>query len=130
MTNRLKIFLAAFAAALTLGATGCSSDADVASDNLSKKAENFEILRRVVFYNGITGTYVLTIEGFCSVETEEQGKLTVTCKIGTDQYKKHFLGRSDNVTWFAEQLESKGVSTDRYEVNFKPETIAPDIRKR
>lgn len=128
--SKVRSAIAVGLIAVVLALTGCTSDADVASDNLSKKAENFEILRRVVFYNGITGTYVLTIEGFCSVETEEQGKLTVTCKIGTDQYKKHFLGRSDNVTWFAEQLESKGVSTDRYEVNFKPETIAPDIRKR
>lgn len=128
--SKVRSAIAVGLIAVVLALTGCTSDADVASENLSKKAENFEILRRVVFYNGITGTYVLTIEGFCSVETEEQGKLTVTCKIGTDQYKKHFLGRSDNVTWFAEQLESKGVSTDRYEVNFKPETIAPDIRKR
>lgn len=129
--NKITRVLLALGLILGIGLTGaCSSDADVASDNLSKKAENFEILRRVVFYNGITGTYVLTIEGFCSVETEEQNKLTVTCKIGADQYKKHFLGRSDNVTWFAEQLESKGVSTDRYVVNFKPESLAPDVVKR
>jgi hypothetical protein len=30
------------------------SDADIASKNLSKAAEMFEIDRRIVFYNGIT----------------------------------------------------------------------------
>ena len=34
--------------------TACASDADVASQNLSQAAEQFEIPRRVVFYNGIT----------------------------------------------------------------------------
>lgn len=110
--------------------TGCSSDADVASQNLSKDAENFKIVRRVVFYNGITGDYILSIEGRCSVETEEGNKLTVTCKTGTNEYKKHFLGRSDNVTWFAEQLEGRNVSTDHYIVIFKPSVIVPDVEKR
>jgi hypothetical protein len=89
-------------------------------------AEDFKINRRVVFYNGITDSYILSIEGFCSVETEENNKLTVTCKVG-NEYKKHFLGRSDNVTWFAEQLNAANVSTDHYKVFFKPSTIIPDV---
>lgn len=117
-------------AGIGLGATACSSDADTASANLSKDAENFKINRRIVFYNGITDTYILQIEGFCSVETEEQGKLTVTCKTGNEQYKKHFLGRSDNVTWFAEQIESANVSVSHYKVIFKPSAIVPDIETR
>jgi len=43
------------------------------------------------------------------------------------QYKKHFLGISDNVTYFAEQLASRDVSTFHYRVIFKPQTILPDI---
>jgi len=39
--------------------SGCS-DADIASKNLSKAADNFEISRRIVFYNGITGEYMLS----------------------------------------------------------------------
>ncbi|WP_456151163.1 beta-sandwich lipoprotein, partial [Acinetobacter sichuanensis] len=39
---------------------GCSRDAQVASKNLSYAADNFELDRRVVFYNGITGEYILT----------------------------------------------------------------------
>jgi hypothetical protein len=111
---------------LGLAISGCSSDADVASENLSQAAEDFKINRRVVFYNGITDSYILSIEGFCSVETEEGNKLTVTCKVGND-YKKHFLGRSDNVTWFAEQLNAANVSTDHYKVYFKPSTIISDV---
>lgn len=116
------------ASALTLGLASCS-DADVASSNLSKAADNFEIQRRIVFYNGITGGYMLTIEGLCSQEHKER-RLAVTCKTGPAAYKKHFLGLSDNVTYFSEQLDGKTVNTYHYRVVFKPAAIIPDIDLR
>jgi hypothetical protein len=107
--------------------TSCS-DADVASENLSKAADQFEIMRRIVFYNGITGDYILVIEGLCALGNyDPDGELSVTCKIGPDAYKKHFLGLSDNVTYFAEQLDIASVDVYHYRVIFKPETIIPDI---
>jgi hypothetical protein len=104
----------------------CSTDAQVASHNLSQAADMFEIERRVVFLNGITDDYMLSIEGLCSIE-DQGNQLEVTCKIGPDEYKKHFLGLSDNVTYFVEQLESADVSEYRYRVIFKPSVIVPDI---
>lgn len=106
--------------------SGCKDDASVASRNLSKAADMFEIDRRVIFYNGITGDYILAIEGRCSLGVGSS-KLTVTCKTGTNAYKKHYLGLSDNVTFFAEQLEPKDVSVYHYRVIFKPQTIIPDV---
>lgn len=107
---------------------GCSSDADVASRNLSKSADQFEVNRRIVFYNGITGGYMLTIEGLCSLGNyDKAGSLSVTCKTGPTAYKKHFLGLSDNVTYFVEQMEPAAVSPYRYRVIFKPDVIAPAI---
>jgi len=110
---------------LTIQIFNCS-DAMVASNNLSKAADQFEIYRRVVFYNGITDTYILTIEGYSSIE-DMQGQLEVTIKLPDGTYLKHFLGLSDNVTYFAEQLESKKVSTKRYRVIFKPGVIIPNV---
>ena len=107
---------------------GCATDADVASQNLSQAADMFEIDRRVVFYNGITGDYILVVEGRCSITADTlDDQLELTCKTGPNSYKKHFLGLSDNVTYFAEQLESVPVDEYRYRVIFKPETIVPDI---
>lgn len=114
-----------------IGMAACTSDADVASENLSKDADNFLINRRIVFYNGITDKYILSIEGFCSLgNNDPAGQRSVTCKTGEGQYKKHFLGLSDNVTYFAEQLDSAGVSTQHYKVVFKPESVipAPEVR--
>jgi hypothetical protein len=53
--------------------------------------------------------------------------MSVTCKTGPTSYKKHFLGLSDNVTFFAEQMESVKASAYHYRVIFKPQAIIPDI---
>jgi hypothetical protein len=109
------------------GLTACS-DADVASRNLSQAADQFEINRRIVFYNGINGDYILTIEGLCSLGNYDSAReLSVTCKTGPGAFKKHFLGLSDNVTFFAEQIEPAAVNTYHYRVIFKPAAIIPDI---
>ena len=115
-----------------LGMAACGkSDADVASKNLSKDADNFKVARRVIFYNGITNEYMLSIEGMCSLgNSDPEYRLSVTCKTDKDEYKKHFLGLSDNVTYFVEQLEGQDVSTSRYKVIFKPTVIIPDIEVR
>ena len=123
-----KAIIAAAVAALTL--TACS-DADVASSNLSKAADQFEIARRIVFYNGITGEYMLTIEGLCALgNSDKHGQLSVTCKTGAATYKKHFLGLSDNVTYFVEQVEGVAADPDQYRVVFKPLAIVPNIEVR
>lgn len=124
-----KLLAAIIAATMTLGLAACATDADVVSENMSKDADNFKILRRVVFLNGITDKYLLSIEGFCSIN-DDGGQLEVTCKIPGDQYKKHFLGKSDNVTYFAEQMDASDVSADHYKVIFKPSVIIPDIEAR
>lgn len=118
------------AAALVSAISGCS-DADVASKNLSKAADMFEVNRRIVFYNGITGEYMLTIEGLCSLGNQDKtSQLSVTCKTGPSAYKKHFLGLSDNVTYVVEQVDSIAASPYQYRVVFKPLAIIPDVEIR
>lgn len=132
MNKKIRTALAAVVLVTGGGlAAACSSDSDVASKNLSKAADNFEINRRIVFYNGVTGEYILEIDGLCAIGNNDGGdKVTVTCKVGPDTFKKHFLGLSDNVTYFAEQIEGASVSTAHYRVIFKPSTIVPDIDAR
>lgn len=128
--RKVTTTIVAAAAAGMLALTGCTAEADTASDNLSKAADQFEVLRRIVFFNGITDTYLLEIQGFCSL-TDEGNQLEVTCKIaeGDDagSYEKHFLGLSDNVSYFAEQLDPLSVDPFHHRIIFRPETILPDI---
>lgn len=125
VNNKMKAISAAAVVAAALSLTACSSDADVVSENLSKAADNFEVTRRVVMFNGITDQYLMTIEGACSI-TDEGNQLEVVCKVGPNQYKKHFLGLSDNVSYFVEQGEPVKASANHYRVTFKPQSIIPD----
>jgi hypothetical protein len=111
--------------------TGCVDDASIASHNNAKASDNFEIERRVVFFNGITDSYLLEIQGKCSINADtDDRQLEVICKTGPGHYKKHFLGLSDNVAYFVEQLESNSASAYHYRVIFKPQSILPDIDMR
>lgn len=131
MQMRKPIAATIVAVVAALAFAGCGADADVASENLSKAADNFEINRRIVFFNGITDTYLMTIEGRCSLGNRDTAKrVSVTCKVGEGEYKKHFLGLSDNVSYFVEQVDGKRVSKDHYRVTFKPSVIVPDVDSR
>jgi len=104
-----------------------TSDAAIARRNLETAEQNFKVFRRVVFYNGITGEYVLTIEGYLSIIKDVDGDIVVTVKTDDGKYLKHYLGLSDNVTYFSEALLPNAVSSKRYNVVFKPLSIAPTI---
>lgn len=124
---KYKILTVALLIGLAFGLTACTN-ADIASRNLSREADMFRINRRVVFYNGITNEYILVIEGYCSLGNYDKvGEVSITCEVGKGTYKKHFLGLSDNVTYFSEQIDGTGVSEDAYKVIFKPRAIIPDM---
>ena len=107
-------------------------EAVTVNDNLTTAADNFEVLRRVVFYNGITHDYIMEVIGRCSL-TDTRGvaghedQLEVLCKTGNNTYKKHFLGLSDNVSYFSEHLKETTASAYHYRMIFKPQAIIPDI---
>src|SRR5213075_912569 len=125
--NRTRKIVAATLAATTLGiaATACSSEADTASDNVSKAADNFQVNRRIVVINGITDKYLLVITGACSINTDDPRKLVTTCKTSPGHYKKFYAGLSNNVTWTVEQGSSVKVSGYHYKVIFRPSTLVP-----
>jgi hypothetical protein len=123
-----KLALPLVLAGGALGLAGCEEPSDVASRNISKAADNFEIQREIVFYNGITGDFFATVTGRCSIEVDAaKDKLDVTCKHGDDDYRKHFLGRSANVTYFVMQTEGANVSEYHTRVTFNPQGFIPDL---
>jgi len=129
--NRKKALAIATVAAIALGGlTACKSDAKTASENLSVAADNFEVYRRVVFYNAILDKYVMVIEGWCSVDFTDPNKQSVICKVGGSEanpiVKRNSMSKADNVFCFYTQLDSTGVSAHRYRVILKPEQIIPE----
>ena len=104
-----------------------TSDAAVARRNLETEEQNFKVYRRVVFYNGITNDYILQIEGYLAIVVDSDGDLVVTVKTEDGKYLKHYLGLSDNVTYFSEALMPNSVSVKQYKVTFKPSVILPSV---
>lgn len=102
------------------------NDAGVASRNIDKAADQFEIYRRVVFYNGITDKYILSVEGYISIQARER-TLSVLVKTKDGAFLRHSLGLSHNVTYFSEQLKTINASSDNYRVIFKPKALIPTI---
>jgi len=123
-----KKLLTILASLMTITILAGCTEADTVSENLSKSADSFEVQRRVVFFNGITDKYLLKIEGLCSLgNNDDPKKLSVTCKVGDEQYKKHYLGLSDNVSFFVEQTDAKHEDPFHYTVKFRPESVIPNI---
>lgn len=106
---------------------GCTSDADKASENLSKAAEQFEVQRHIVGVNAITGEYAFEVEGRCSVENPSDRRLEVVCRHGENDYRKHFVGLSDNTYWVATQLDGMDVSVYHTRIVIKPQNIIPEF---
>lgn len=122
-----KILLAIIVTLSFLGASACTSAADRANDNLSKKAENFEVPRRITAINGITDNVLFVVEGFCSYEVPDNGTFEAICKNEDETIERTTLYLSDNVTFVSTQL--RGVKVDLFNprIIFRPETIVPDF---
>lgn len=109
--------------------TGCASNADKVSKNLSTEAEKFNVQRRIVAINGITDKVLFEVVGRCSLEygASMARTLDVICKQGPHDYKKHYIGIPDNVAFISTQLEGLDVSEYHTEIILKPENIVPNF---
>ena len=102
--------------------------AGVAARNNSTAADNFEVARRITFYNGITDNVVMVVEGFCSLgNNDNYPRMSLNCKTGSNSYIRNFIGLSDNVFFVSEQLEGVSVSTFHYRTVFRPQSMLPDF---
>lgn len=120
-----RLLLAGVASLGLMAVAGCLPDAQVANTNLTTEADNFRLMRNIVFYNTWTDTEVVSVTGFCSIEDKDT-KLWVTCR-GEDGIKRHQMGRSSNLTYFMTQLEAADVSVYHTKIIWKPQSFIPDI---
>lgn len=106
--------------------TGCR-EATRASYNVSKQADNFNIVRQVTVIDCINGDVMFQMTGKMSVyaDTEDNQLEIVVEDSGT--YTKHIIGLSDNVTYVVEDLNlgSNDVSKYHYTINFNPKMWVP-----
>lgn len=126
-----KILLLGLIASLGL-LTGCEeTQADRVSYNLSEEADNFNCVRQITVINCIQGDILFQMTGKISIYADvEDNQLEVVVEDEHGEYKKHFIGLSDNVTYVVEDITSKDVNNYKYTLNFNPKMWVPEITTR
>lgn len=103
--------------------TGCT-EAERVSQNISQRADNFDITRRLTVFNIRTDTILFQMTGLFSIKTDSyDGQLEVTCELKDGKYSKHFVRLSDETTYIVEDLSGTDVSKYSYELNFLPKMV-------
>ena len=125
IVKNIAIASVAVASVAGLAACGSQNTADVASENISTAAANFEIARKITTVNNITGDYFQVIEGRCNIEAEP-AQLEITCDTPLGQVK-NFVGLNAVTTYYVDQLDPVTVSKDQYRVVINPSTLIPDV---
>lgn len=105
---------------------GCR-ESDKVSYNLSKEADNFNNIRQITIINCIQGDVLLQMTGKMSIyEKSSPDQLEIVVEDENGNYKKHFIGLSDNVTYVVEDITPQSdVSKYKYELNFNPKMWIP-----
>lgn len=128
MKNK-KIAAFAGAALMTIGLatlSGCSTESDKVSYNISKEADNFNVRRRVAVINTRTDKIEFKVEGIISVDTSNSKKLVVIAEVSKGKYRKHLINMTKNNMYVVEDLtEGTKVNKYKYEVEYMPESILP-----
>lgn len=105
--------------------TGCS-EAKKVSYNLSQQADNFNDVRQITVINCLQGDVLFQMTGKMSIEADTgDNQLEIVVEDENGEYKKHFIGLSDNVTYVVEDITSGDVSEYKYTLNFNPNMWIP-----
>ena len=101
--------------------SGCS-EASKVSHNLSLEADNFNDVLQVTVINCLQGDVLFQMTGKMSITADtSDNQLEVVVEDEKGEYKKHFIGLSDNVTYVVEDITAGDVSKNKYTLNFNPE---------
>lgn len=117
--------IAALSMILAFSLTGCT-EASRVSSNLSKQADNFNDIRQITVINCLQGDVLFQMTGKMSITADiSDNQLEVVVEDENGEYKKHFIGLSDNVTYVVEDITSDNVSKYKYTLNFNPKMWIP-----
>lgn len=107
--------------------TGCiDSEANRVSHNLSQEADNFNDIRQLTVINCIQGDVLFQMTGRMSIKADmADNQLEVIIEDENGEYKKHFIGLSDNVTYVVEDITSDDIDRYHYVLNFNPKMWLP-----
>ena len=123
-----KILAICMIGAIVLGLSGCETEAQRVSYNLSQEADNFNVVRELTVIDCITGDTLFQMSGKMSITADTaDNQLEIIVENDNGSYVKHFVGLSDNVTYVVEDLSlgENEVSKYKYTLNFNPKMWIP-----
>lgn len=106
---------------------GCSQASRVES-NLTKEANNFNVVRQLTVINCLQGDVLFQMTGRMSITADtSDNQLEILVENDDGNYTKHFVGLSDNVTYTIEDLNlgANDVNNYKYTLNFNPNMWLP-----
>ena len=107
--------------------TGCNK-AERVSYNLSQEADNFNDIRQITVINCLQGDVLFQMTGKMSITADTaDNQLEVVVEDENGEYKKHFIGLSDNVTYVLEDITAGDVDRYKYTLNFNPKMWLPPV---
>lgn len=123
MKRKISILLTVCLLAFNL--TGCRQSRKVAH-NISKEADNFNVIRRLTVINARTDSPMFELVGAFALSNNNNDELVVTCQTGPNEFKKHYVYVNREWTLYVvEDVSGADVSPYHYEINFLPEMIVP-----
>lgn len=120
-----KIIIITLSLILVFALCGCRESNRV-SYNLSLEADNFNDVRQITVINCIQGDVLFQMTGKMSITADmEDNQLEVIVEDENGEYKKHFIGLSNNVTYVVEDITAGDVEKYKYTLNFNPKMWVP-----
>lgn len=119
-----KVLIALFAVIML---TGCDvREAERVSYNVSKEADNFNVVRRLTVINTRSDKCILQMTGKMSIEDQPDG-IAVLVEIDRDKnlYQKHYVYMNEWTMYTVEDVSGVSVSRYAYEMEFMPQTLMP-----
>ena len=123
---RKKICAVLSALMLIVVLVGCS-EASRVEFNLTKEADNFNVVRQLTVINCLQGDVLFQMTGKMSITADVDDNQLEIIVENDGNYTKHFVGLSDNVTYTIEDLNlgANDVEKYKYTLNFNPEMWLP-----
>lgn len=115
----LLLLVLIFAGAITALCSGCRPS-EIATYNVRREADNFNVYRRITVYNARTDMLVMEVEGFLSLSNNSTNEIQVIIQTGPETYKVDYIYLNDYVLYVVEDITGAEVDKYHYEVRFHP----------
>ena len=122
MKKRIIAFVVSIMFLVSLG--GCRQSEQV-SYNISKEADNFNVIRRISVINMRTDKPIFELIAPFSISNNSSNEIEVVCQTGPNEYKKHLIYLNAWTMYVIEDISGSDVSPYHYEINFLPEMLLP-----